>query len=48
MSGRNFFSLNKCLFVENQAQNSKCIINTRLMVLGQERIKNANNKSIKT
>ena len=27
------------LFMENQAQNSKCIINKRLMVLWQERIK---------
>ena len=27
------------LFMENQAQNSKCIINKRLMVLWQEKIK---------
>ena len=32
--------------MENQAQNSKCIMNKKLMVLWQERIKNANNKSV--
>ena len=31
--------------MENQAQNSKCIMNKKLMVLWQERIKNANNKN---